>query len=612
MKRHVQQPGIRQWAGDDFLDLQTEPLRILDEFFEEYGPCIIKGVHITHSTGDLYNVSAGLVALSGTDVEGKETFKVVPFAGIDNMPLPLYLTLTHSVVTRPYVDGEVKPVAYDYRAAVTTVKPDSAAYLELGMDTAPRFVDVIQDGNHRFTTDTERKKLKGVEEGANKYVHPENHPASMITEDAIHRFMTDVERKKLKGIEEGANKYAHPDNHSADMVEFTDGENLQQKYDSGKMNGELPVQTILRTTSQAGNIFGEKWIPCDGRKLEPEEYPWIDIPFVSFETMNPALGMGNYSCYTAKNGAAIVIVAITSGGGAAYIHYSTDDGKTFNKLNREFQSSDATVLYLHDRFFALFNEHIMFSLNGKDWEEGNFYGDEALPYDVFYTYVNGYYLICDYQYGTNIYSTDGVNWYDCSGNLDTDFLITGNGVALSGNSTNSGPYYNNGATEWKITNLGDYTNDYYIAYVKKRFWFVIKDNCSEGWVSTDGINWEKLAPNGLESFSGIYTLIDNGKIILALNEPTQKKYKSIDGGITFVEYTAEVFPNHVINGIFVYAEMADWWQSTDGESWKHSTVSYNVALFGKNNLIVFADKLVYRKLGLFLPNIEDHYVKLIE
>lgn len=156
MKRHVQQPGIRQWAGDDFLDLQTEPLRILDEFFEEYGPCIIKGVHITQSTGDLYNVSAGLVALSGTDAEGKETFKVVPFAGIDNMPLPLYLTLTHSVVTRPYVDGEVKPVAYDYRAAVTTVKPDSAAYLELGMDTAPRFTDVIQDESHRFMTDKEK------------------------------------------------------------------------------------------------------------------------------------------------------------------------------------------------------------------------------------------------------------------------------------------------------------------------------------------------------------------------------------------------------------------------------------------------------------------------
>lgn len=156
MKRHVQQPGIRQWAGDDFLDLQTEPLRILDEFFEEYGPCIIKGVHITHSTGDLYNVSAGLVALSGTDAEGKEAFKVVPFAGIDNMPLPLYLTLTHSVVTRPYVDGEVKPVAYDYRAAVTTVKPDSAAYLELGMDTAPRFTDVIQDESHRFMTDKEK------------------------------------------------------------------------------------------------------------------------------------------------------------------------------------------------------------------------------------------------------------------------------------------------------------------------------------------------------------------------------------------------------------------------------------------------------------------------
>lgn len=37
-------------------------------------------------------------------------------------------------------------------------------------------------------------KLDGVEEGANKYVHPETHAATMITEDETHRFVSDEEK----------------------------------------------------------------------------------------------------------------------------------------------------------------------------------------------------------------------------------------------------------------------------------------------------------------------------------------------------------------------------------------------------------------------------------
>ena len=32
---------------------------------------------------------------------------------------------------------------------------------------------------------------------ANKYVHPESHPASMITQDTDHRFVTDTEKNKI-------------------------------------------------------------------------------------------------------------------------------------------------------------------------------------------------------------------------------------------------------------------------------------------------------------------------------------------------------------------------------------------------------------------------------
>lgn len=49
---------------------------------------------------------------------------------------------------------------------------------------------------------------------ANKYTHPSNHPATMITEDSTHRFMTDTERTKLNGL----NNYSHPSSHPATMI----------------------------------------------------------------------------------------------------------------------------------------------------------------------------------------------------------------------------------------------------------------------------------------------------------------------------------------------------------------------------------------------------------
>lgn len=40
----------------------------------------------------------------------------------------------------------------------------------------------------------DKKKLDGVAAGANNYVHPSAHPASMITQDATHRFTSDTEK----------------------------------------------------------------------------------------------------------------------------------------------------------------------------------------------------------------------------------------------------------------------------------------------------------------------------------------------------------------------------------------------------------------------------------
>ena len=236
MKEHVQKTGIRQWAGEDFIDLQSEPLKAIEGFFKEYGSCIIQGGHVTSNGNGTFSVSSGLAALSGKDVEGNDTFKVVPFAALEKTTLPVYLTLTCSIVERAYMDNKVKPIAYEYKAAVAAVKPEGVSYLELS-EKVLRFVDVMQDTAHRFMTDTERTKLNGIAEGANNYVHPGSHPASMITEDAIHRFMTDAERTKLNGIAEGANNYVHPGSHPASMITEDAIHRFMTDAERTKLNG---------------------------------------------------------------------------------------------------------------------------------------------------------------------------------------------------------------------------------------------------------------------------------------------------------------------------------------------------------------------------------------
>ena len=44
-----------------------------------------------------------------------------------------------------------------------------------------------------YTTE-EKTKLEGIEDGANKYIHPDTHAATMIVEDTTHRFATDDEK----------------------------------------------------------------------------------------------------------------------------------------------------------------------------------------------------------------------------------------------------------------------------------------------------------------------------------------------------------------------------------------------------------------------------------
>ena len=156
MKRHTQTVGVRRWAGDDLVELQSEPMKVLDAFFAEHGPCIIEGCAVAAAGDNSYNVAAGLVALEAEDADGVRRVMAMPFAGVSGTPLPVYLVPEAETVTDVYDDGKVHPIAYDYRATATAVKPSEGSFLTIDTKGGVRFTDAVQDGTHRFITDAER------------------------------------------------------------------------------------------------------------------------------------------------------------------------------------------------------------------------------------------------------------------------------------------------------------------------------------------------------------------------------------------------------------------------------------------------------------------------
>lgn len=235
--------GVRRWAGNDLIELQQQPLQAIDAFFAQYGSCILKGCEVMPGASDnIYNITPGFVALAGTDQDNNETFKVVPFAGIEGITLPVYLTLAHSVIERPYTDGKVKPVAYDFRATTSSILPEDVPYLEISVTGGRQFVDAIrltekldQTGNGRDVTVTfaQAGQRENVSSGeklsvlwgkvcrwfADLKAVAFSGKAADLTEDQTHRFFTDAERNKLNGIAENANRYVHPASHPANIVE---------------------------------------------------------------------------------------------------------------------------------------------------------------------------------------------------------------------------------------------------------------------------------------------------------------------------------------------------------------------------------------------------------
>ena len=148
-----------------------------------------------------------------------------------------------------------------------------------------------------FMSSTDKIKLDGIATGATAYIHPANHPASVITQDASNRFVTDAEktswnakqpagtyatgtgtasgtntgdqttitgnagsattlstgadRTKLDGIDAGANNYAHPTNHPASVITQDASNRFVTDAEKTSWNAKQPAGNYITVGSNA-------------------------------------------------------------------------------------------------------------------------------------------------------------------------------------------------------------------------------------------------------------------------------------------------------------------------------------------------------------------------
>lgn len=230
---------------------------------------------------------------------------------------------------------------------------------ELNDNKAPK--NLATTSANGLMSNTDKTKLDGIATGANKYTHPANHPATIITEDATHRFVTDTEKStwngkastavvttsanglmsktdkaKLDGVANGANAYVHPNNHPATIITEDVTHRFVTDTEKNTWNGK--AGTSVATASANGLMSKTDKSKLDGiaaganNYVHPTKHPASIITqdannrFVTDSEKSKWNGLFN----TTKSNLALAGSLVAATGYTNAIHLSKDGIVTIN------------------------------------------------------------------------------------------------------------------------------------------------------------------------------------------------------------------------------------------------------------------------------------------
>jgi len=137
MNRQLQKTGVRQWFGDDFINLQDELYTALEGFLSPFGNFIISGCQVSGNT-----ISQGLLFING---------RICRFNGASNAFFPYYLKLSQTESdNRLYQDGISKPTIKRYFAEFSVQKPE-VSHITINPTGNITFREALQAAGYRFS-----------------------------------------------------------------------------------------------------------------------------------------------------------------------------------------------------------------------------------------------------------------------------------------------------------------------------------------------------------------------------------------------------------------------------------------------------------------------------
>ncbi|MBT2293252.1 hypothetical protein J7E73_29990 [Paenibacillus albidus] len=112
-------------------------------------------------------------------------------------------------------------------------------------------------------TTVEKTKLAGVAAAANHYVHPTNHPPSIITQDAGNRFVTDAEKVAWSAKETPSGAQAKADAVAGDLSDH-EADNVRHITAVERTSWNAKASTAAATVSTAGLMSAADKSKLDG------------------------------------------------------------------------------------------------------------------------------------------------------------------------------------------------------------------------------------------------------------------------------------------------------------------------------------------------------------
>lgn len=135
-----------------------------------------------------------------------------------------------------------------------------------------------------YTTE-EKTKLAGVEDGANNYIHPASHNASIINQDSTRRFVSDTEKATWNAAEQTANQ---------NVVKIGNLTTLTTTEKTSTVNAINEIHTKINTP-QTTTVTNTTSIFSIGNTLSDSVYYGILDMLIGGQTLVNSIKNGNFS-----------------------------------------------------------------------------------------------------------------------------------------------------------------------------------------------------------------------------------------------------------------------------------------------------------------------------